>query len=471
MAFSRACSACVQSVRAAVRPTVLPAPRFAVRQLHSTSPLLKKGGKKQAEAFDEFEEDNFEDDVDAELEASAATPIKTGASRSERFDKYRAVVQKTLATPDHTLKTTIPSQRELANLVAQASVEELPEALELLARWRAKGLAPLSDKTVTLLAQRLAQVVEEDGGVKGVEVFADRTTYGVDLPSDLKGLYPLFAKLSRPQSAARSPAPAAEAAEPVEAAEEATPSETPSPAAGSSSSSPSSLSFVSKLYDTALLHQPTQTSTDALILLTTLSAFSRAGDFSSPLATQLVSQIQKTGEEALVQQARDVGRKWRYIVRMRSRVVAEAMREKAHPEVEWFSHLAESLHGVAANWTRGRNQESSEQDLEAGNDDQLHALRSKITSIRGVTQDIYEDSRAQNGLLDGTSNAMDSFKASLANTSQRFTRLVQNRQGQVNYALLIPAGVVVLFVLYKLFGGRGGSKISDSQIDQSVGGL
>ncbi|GAA5886321.1 hypothetical protein JCM6882_001603 [Rhodosporidiobolus microsporus] len=113
-------------------------------------------------------------------------------------------------------------------------------------------------------------------------------------------------------------------------------------------------------------------------------------------------------------------------------------------------------------WTRGRNQESSEQDLEAGNDDQLHALRSKITSIRGVTQDIYDDSRAQNSLLDGTSNAMDSFKASLANTTQRFSRLVQNRQGQVNYALLIPAAVVVLFVLYKLLSGRGGAAVPEA---------
>ncbi|GAA6040849.1 hypothetical protein JCM8097_007746 [Rhodosporidiobolus ruineniae] len=120
-------------------------------------------------------------------------------------------------------------------------------------------------------------------------------------------------------------------------------------------------------------------------------------------------------------------------------------------------------------WTRGRNQESSEQDLEQGNDEQLHALRSKISSIRGVTQDIYDDSRSQNSILDGTSNAMDSFKTSLANTSQRFNRVVRNRSGELNFTLLIPAGVVVLFVLYKLFlsGPRGASSAGPSTSPQA----
>ncbi|GAA5868325.1 hypothetical protein JCM8547_002154 [Rhodosporidiobolus lusitaniae] len=109
-------------------------------------------------------------------------------------------------------------------------------------------------------------------------------------------------------------------------------------------------------------------------------------------------------------------------------------------------------------WTRLRNQESSEADLEAGNDESLHALRNTISSIRGVTQDIYDDSRAQNTLLDGTSNAMDSFKTSLRNTSDRFSRLVQTSPVR-NFppALIIPSVVVVLFVLYKLFFGRAGA--------------
>ncbi|GAA5886320.1 hypothetical protein JCM6882_001602 [Rhodosporidiobolus microsporus] len=343
MAFSRVCSACVHSVRAAVRPTVPPHARPAARQLHTSLPLLKKAGKQQAQEFEEFEEDNFEDDVDAELEASAGTPIQTGASRSERFDKFRAVVQKTLAQPDHKLTTKVPSQRELANLFGQAAVDDLPEALELLARWRAKGLAPMSEKTVRLLAQRLSQVAELDGGAKGVEVFADRTTYGVDLPADLKGLYPLFAKLSRPQPA---PSAAPAAAEPVEGSEEAA-VETPA-AETPASSSPSASSLLFKLYDTAALHQSSATSSDALILLTTLSAAARSGDLSTPRAAALVAQIQKAGEDALVQQTKRIGGKWRDVVRMRSRVVAQAMREQGHDEVEWFSHLAESIHGVAA---------------------------------------------------------------------------------------------------------------------------
>ncbi|GAA6009699.1 hypothetical protein JCM10207_004160 [Rhodosporidiobolus poonsookiae] len=116
---------------------------------------------------------------------------------------------------------------------------------------------------------------------------------------------------------------------------------------------------------------------------------------------------------------------------------------------------------IASSWSRGKAQASTEQDLEAGNDDQLNQLHSKISQIRGVTQDIYSDSRTQNSLLDGTSNAFDSFKTALSNTSSRFTRVVQNRQGQVNYTLVIPAAVVVLFFTYKLlFSGRGGADVA-----------
>ncbi|GAA5907277.1 hypothetical protein JCM5296_000325 [Sporobolomyces johnsonii] len=108
-------------------------------------------------------------------------------------------------------------------------------------------------------------------------------------------------------------------------------------------------------------------------------------------------------------------------------------------------------------WSRGKTQESSEQDLEAQNDHHLDELHSKIAALRGVTNDIYQDSRGQNTLLDSTSNTFDSFKTSLSNTSTRFARSVQSGKGGARIQLGIVGAFVLLFVLYKLFAGRGGT--------------
>ncbi|GAA5820023.1 hypothetical protein JCM11491_000893 [Sporobolomyces phaffii] len=94
--------------------------------------------------------------------------------------------------------------------------------------------------------------------------------------------------------------------------------------------------------------------------------------------------------------------------------------------------------------------ESSERDLEAQNDQHLDQLHAKIAALRGVTSDIYHDSRAQNSLLDSTGNSFDSFKTSLANTSTRFARSVQSGKGGARIQLGIVCAFVVLFVLYKL---------------------
>ncbi|GAA5868322.1 hypothetical protein JCM8547_002153, partial [Rhodosporidiobolus lusitaniae] len=311
---------------------------------------FKKVSKAQQFEEDDFVEDSFEDDVDAAQEFTPSSSTSSSSSphssdRATRYAKFLAVAQKTLRQPDHHLATHIPSQRILVNLAQQSSVEDLPETLDVLAKWRARGLGPVGEKATTFLLKRLAQRAEEDGGVKAVEVISDRTKYGVDVPEDLKALYPLFQRLSRPQTA---PEPAAAVTEPAEGEETAAaaPSETPSSSPAPASSSNVDLIF--SLYNTALLHHPTSASRDPLLLLSTLTAAARAGKLSSPRVSALVSATQKTGEDALVEQTRQMGKKGRDLVRMRSRVVAQKMREEKHLEVEWFAHLAESLHGVAA---------------------------------------------------------------------------------------------------------------------------
>ncbi|GAA5935202.1 hypothetical protein JCM10213_000676 [Rhodosporidiobolus nylandii] len=410
-------------------------------------PVNKKASKKAAaqEFEDEFEVEEFEDD--GEVAPSPSAAVEAGSTRAERFQRFLFAANNTVSLPTHQLRSKAPSQREIHNVLIQSSPEDLPAALEVIAKWRARGLQPMSEKTVALLARKLAAAAELDGGKTGVDVFTDRTRYGADVPADLSGLYGLFAKLSKPQVAAEAPAAVEPAAEGAEEAVESTPS--------SSSSSPSAADLAYSLYSTSLLHRPAETASNALVLLSTLAALARAGEVSSSRSAQLISQVQAAGEDALVAQAQALPRRWKDIVRMRSKAVADEMRTKEHAEVEWFAHLAESLQVATRYWARGRNQESSEQDIEAQNDDQLSTLHGKISSLRNVTTDIYQDSRSQNTLLDGTSNAMDSFKSSLANTSQRFDRLVRNRQGDINFVLVIPGAVVVLFFLWKLLGGSG----------------
>ncbi|KDE06513.1 hypothetical protein MVLG_03164 [Microbotryum lychnidis-dioicae p1A1 Lamole] len=98
--------------------------------------------------------------------------------------------------------------------------------------------------------------------------------------------------------------------------------------------------------------------------------------------------------------------------------------------------------------------DAQETDLEAQNDSHLHELHSKISAIRGVTNDIYRDSQQQNTLLDSTNNSFDQFKVSLSNTTGRFARSVQSGKGNGRIQLGIICGFVMLFMVWKFSGSR-----------------
>ncbi|KAI5478257.1 hypothetical protein MNV49_005322 [Pseudohyphozyma bogoriensis] len=109
-------------------------------------------------------------------------------------------------------------------------------------------------------------------------------------------------------------------------------------------------------------------------------------------------------------------------------------------------------------WARGGPSSSAkaaddaaQSNLEAQNEQHLNELHAKLQSLRGVTTDIYSDSRSQNSLLDGTSNSFDSFRTSLTATSTRFARNVQGNHGQARLQLGIVLGFVGLFFVYKFF--------------------
>lgn len=214
-----------------------------------------------------------------------------------------------------------------------------------MAKWRTRGLEPLSPKNVALLARRLGDAAKEDGGAQGVEVLTNRTKFGVDLPTDLAPLYPLFASLSGPQpssSTSSSAIPVEGATEPAEAAEQEALTSADSPSSSVPSASPSAVDRAFNLYSTVLLHQPSASS-NVVLLLSTLAAAARAGEVSRPRVAELISAAQAAGEDALVQQTQTLPRKWRDLVRMRSRAVALALREKEGEESEFFAHLFERL--------------------------------------------------------------------------------------------------------------------------------
>ncbi|GAA5911280.1 hypothetical protein JCM8208_004317 [Rhodotorula glutinis] len=338
--LSRVCNSCVRSARQLVRPTALPAARSAPRAFSAAAPALKKASKQVQEEFDdEFVEEEFDDFE--EDSPSASSPASETKDRGAQYAQALGNVQQALRrAKKHDGRSYLPSPSLVDHLVRTAEPSQLPEVLSLIAKWRAASLPALPNSIATLLVTRLVKL-DVDQGQAAVEVLLNRDLFGVDVPVDLKALYPVFAKVSRPQAAAAAAGEGAEA------------SDAPAPVVAAAapgayqflSSSPADVAFA--LHGLAAQHAPASAPYDALVGLSTLAAALRSGERSSPRVDELVKRVVAVGEDELVQQARGMSRRWRDIVRMRARVVAEAMREEGHGEVEWFAHLAESLHAVA----------------------------------------------------------------------------------------------------------------------------
>lgn len=305
--------------------------------------MFKKAHKQVQEEFDDdFAEDEF-DDIEEDLPSSSPSPSgSSGAqSREARYAQAVTDVQAALRRASrHDGRSRTPSPKVLDHLVRTSTPSQLPEVLALVAKWRAANLPAVPDHVAALLVTRL---VEADDGQAAVEVLLNRDLYGVDVPEDLKALYPVFAKVSHPQAAA---AAAEETPAEGDAAVEAPTAQAQGQGAYRFlSSKPADLAFA--LQGLATHYAPASAPSDALVGLSTLAAALRTGERSSPRVDALVQRVVKLGEDELVRQAREMPRRWRDIVRMRARVVAEVMRDEGHAEVEWFAHLAESLHAVA----------------------------------------------------------------------------------------------------------------------------
>ncbi|GAA5879430.1 hypothetical protein JCM1840_007036 [Sporobolomyces johnsonii] len=337
MNVSRICITCVRSARPALRPTAaLPRLTPSPRSLHAfapSAPLLKKQAKQRQDAFEEEFEEDVIDDVDEPAPSlSPSGPAGSGTRgdhrpRAEKYAEELSRVENILAQPTFSLASHRPSIRLLTRLIWYTSPATLSQTLEIVAKWRHKGLPVLNEAAVTALINRLSELPNEERA-KAVEVLADRTKYNIDI-THVRFLHSLFAKFSQPV-----PVVAAAVAEGADAAS----------ASDDAAAFTQQANLCFDLLALARQHTPTTVATDPLALLTTLSAAFKAGEWDTPRVNELVAQVQRIGEAGLVQKMqKDMGKAKRTIVRYRAMRIATLMREKGHGELEWFAHLAETL--------------------------------------------------------------------------------------------------------------------------------
>jgi blocked-early-in-transport protein 1 len=80
------------------------------------------------------------------------------------------------------------------------------------------------------------------------------------------------------------------------------------------------------------------------------------------------------------------------------------------------------------------------------NNSRLDELASKVSALRGVTIDIYDNARDQS-VLDSTSDTFSSFSTSLKGSASRLTRMAQsgNKVAILKLSGMLIAGIVVLY--------------------------
>ncbi|KAF2439445.1 hypothetical protein P171DRAFT_421983 [Karstenula rhodostoma CBS 690.94] len=89
-------------------------------------------------------------------------------------------------------------------------------------------------------------------------------------------------------------------------------------------------------------------------------------------------------------------------------------------------------------------------EREQQNDSRLDELASKVSALRGVTIDIYDNAR-DHTLIDSTSDTFSSLGTSLKGSAGRLTRMAQSGN---KVAILKLSGIIVGVVLVLYWGLR-----------------
>ncbi|KAF2798790.1 hypothetical protein K505DRAFT_295781 [Melanomma pulvis-pyrius CBS 109.77] len=90
-------------------------------------------------------------------------------------------------------------------------------------------------------------------------------------------------------------------------------------------------------------------------------------------------------------------------------------------------------------------------ERERQNNSRLDELASKVTALRGVTIDIYDNARDQT-LIDSTSETFSTFGGSLKGSATRLGRMAQsgNKVAILKLAGIIIGAVLVLYWIWHL---------------------
>jgi len=91
-------------------------------------------------------------------------------------------------------------------------------------------------------------------------------------------------------------------------------------------------------------------------------------------------------------------------------------------------------------------------ERERQNNSRLSELSAKVTALRGVTVDIYDNARAQD-VIDNTSDTFSSMSTSLKGSAVRMGRMAAsgNKIAILKLAGIIIGVVVALWILWGLF--------------------
>ncbi|GAA6023457.1 hypothetical protein JCM11491_000581 [Sporobolomyces phaffii] len=310
--LARSCTRCLP------RPStvVARAAGAGVRSLSVSSPAFKKHASKRFEEDEgEFEED-FIDDVDL---APADSPLGGGGSatgtREQRHAEALARVQRITGLARYRLAAAPPSPSLLTALLTHSTAATLGDTLASIEQWRNKSLPLLAPAAVRVLVQRLAQL-DGPAALESAAVLADRAKYGVEV-DDVKTLYPLFARLSRPTAVAPDVDPRLER----------------------------QTATLVDLLTLARQHAPASTAADAFAHVATLaSALQSSRTPTTPGIERLVAHVEQLGEDFILQEAANrLSKRERLVLRFRAMRVTDELRKKQHAEVEWFAHLTERL--------------------------------------------------------------------------------------------------------------------------------
>ncbi|KAJ1978973.1 hypothetical protein H4R34_003015 [Dimargaris verticillata] len=89
--------------------------------------------------------------------------------------------------------------------------------------------------------------------------------------------------------------------------------------------------------------------------------------------------------------------------------------------------------------------------LETQNDARLHELSSKVSALRNITIDVYNEAEDQHQLLDTTSQTFYSFGTRLQSTTRRFQRVIARTSARQMwyYALAMFVSLWVLYFFFK----------------------